>query len=173
MGMATAARPCPTRVSAGNRPMCLFLVALAQVAAAAKEDDGKAGGPPQPLPPPDKLQAFTCGLLAGLVAKLVSHPLDVAKKRYQVGPGPGIATRGPQRRAGASAPLLASPPPGQTACPHAGAWAAPSPKPPAPLSPACARARGRPPGRRPAALAALRRARRGAPGGAAAAVVPR
>jgi solute carrier family 25 thiamine pyrophosphate transporter 19 len=31
-----------------------------------------------------KLQAFTCGLAAGLIAKLGSHPLDVAKKRYQV-----------------------------------------------------------------------------------------
>lgn len=31
-----------------------------------------------------RLQHFACGLLAGLVAKLVSHPLDVAKKRYQV-----------------------------------------------------------------------------------------
>jgi solute carrier family 25 thiamine pyrophosphate transporter 19 len=31
-----------------------------------------------------KLQSFTCGLAAGLIAKLGSHPLDVAKKRYQV-----------------------------------------------------------------------------------------
>lgn len=31
-----------------------------------------------------RLQAFTCGLAAGLLAKLGSHPLDVAKKRYQV-----------------------------------------------------------------------------------------
>ncbi|GFR40456.1 hypothetical protein Agub_g1014 [Astrephomene gubernaculifera] len=31
-----------------------------------------------------RLQAFTCGLLAGLLAKLATHPLDVAKKRYQV-----------------------------------------------------------------------------------------
>jgi solute carrier family 25 thiamine pyrophosphate transporter 19 len=31
-----------------------------------------------------KLQAFTCGLAAGLIAKLGSHPLDVAKKRYQI-----------------------------------------------------------------------------------------
>eukprot|EP00775_Hariotina_reticulata_P006741 gene6741-6961_t len=31
-----------------------------------------------------KVQAFTCGLAAGLLAKLGSHPLDVAKKRYQV-----------------------------------------------------------------------------------------
>ncbi|KXZ44653.1 hypothetical protein GPECTOR_64g147 [Gonium pectorale] len=31
-----------------------------------------------------RLQAFCCGLLAGLLAKLASHPLDVAKKRYQV-----------------------------------------------------------------------------------------
>jgi solute carrier family 25 thiamine pyrophosphate transporter 19 len=33
---------------------------------------------------PTQVQSFTCGLLAGLIAKLVSHPLDVAKKRYQV-----------------------------------------------------------------------------------------
>ncbi|GLI60057.1 hypothetical protein VaNZ11_001909 [Volvox africanus] len=31
-----------------------------------------------------RLQAFACGLLAGLLAKLATHPLDVAKKRYQV-----------------------------------------------------------------------------------------
>jgi solute carrier family 25 thiamine pyrophosphate transporter 19 len=31
-----------------------------------------------------KFQSFTCGLAAGLIAKLGSHPLDVAKKRYQV-----------------------------------------------------------------------------------------
>lgn len=31
-----------------------------------------------------KLKSFTCGLAAGLIAKLGSHPLDVAKKRYQV-----------------------------------------------------------------------------------------
>eukprot|EP00878_Enallax_costatus_P026548 GHUV01028494.1.p1 GENE.GHUV01028494.1~~GHUV01028494.1.p1 ORF type:complete len:225 (+),score=70.03 GHUV01028494.1:1129-1803(+) len=30
------------------------------------------------------LQSFACGLAAGLLAKLGSHPLDVAKKRYQV-----------------------------------------------------------------------------------------
>jgi len=29
-------------------------------------------------------QHFTCGFLAGTLAKLASHPLDVAKKRYQV-----------------------------------------------------------------------------------------
>jgi solute carrier family 25 thiamine pyrophosphate transporter 19 len=33
---------------------------------------------------PTQVQSFTCGLIAGLIAKLVSHPLDVAKKRYQV-----------------------------------------------------------------------------------------
>jgi len=31
-----------------------------------------------------KVQAFTCGLAAGLLAKLGSHPLDIAEKRYQV-----------------------------------------------------------------------------------------
>lgn len=63
---------------------------LAAEQAEAEKSGGKGGssssGSGQP-PPPDKLQAFTCGLLAGLVAKLTSHPLDVAKKRYQVGCG--------------------------------------------------------------------------------------
>lgn len=27
---------------------------------------------------------FACGLLAGLTAKMATHPLDVAKKRFQV-----------------------------------------------------------------------------------------
>lgn len=31
-----------------------------------------------------RLAHFSCGLLAGLFAKLATHPLDVAKKRYQV-----------------------------------------------------------------------------------------
>lgn len=31
-----------------------------------------------------RIQNFTCGLAAGLVAKLTTHPLDVAKKRFQV-----------------------------------------------------------------------------------------
>ena len=39
---------------------------------------------PQPPQANSRLQAFTCGLLAGLAAKLATHPLDVAKKRYQV-----------------------------------------------------------------------------------------
>ncbi|CAD7695346.1 unnamed protein product [Ostreobium quekettii] len=33
---------------------------------------------------PSTLQTFMCGLMAGIVAKLVTAPLDVAKKRYQV-----------------------------------------------------------------------------------------
>lgn len=33
-----------------------------------------------------KLQNFVCGLGAGLFSKLCCHPLDVVKKRYQVGP---------------------------------------------------------------------------------------
>jgi hypothetical protein len=33
---------------------------------------------------PQKLQYFCCGLVAGLMAKLATHPLDVAKKRFQV-----------------------------------------------------------------------------------------
>jgi hypothetical protein len=32
----------------------------------------------------DRLRYFACGLAAGLCAKLATHPLDVAKKRYQV-----------------------------------------------------------------------------------------
>ncbi len=31
-----------------------------------------------------RIANFVCGLLAGLCAKLVTHPMDVAKKRYQV-----------------------------------------------------------------------------------------
>ena len=27
---------------------------------------------------------FACGLIAGMTAKLATHPLDVAKKRFQV-----------------------------------------------------------------------------------------
>lgn len=30
------------------------------------------------------LQHFLCGLAAGMLAKLGTHPLDVAKKRFQV-----------------------------------------------------------------------------------------
>jgi solute carrier family 25 (mitochondrial thiamine pyrophosphate transporter), member 19 len=30
------------------------------------------------------LQAFACGLASGVIAKLGTHPLDVAKKRFQV-----------------------------------------------------------------------------------------
>ena len=35
--------------------------------------------------PPTSLQSFVCGLAAGMIAKLGTHPLDVAKKRFQVG----------------------------------------------------------------------------------------
>ena len=38
-----------------------------------KESDGFTG-----------FERFMCGLLAGTLAKLGTHPLDVAKKRYQV-----------------------------------------------------------------------------------------
>lgn len=34
--------------------------------------------------PPSALQSFTCGLAAGTLAKLGTHPLDVVKKRFQV-----------------------------------------------------------------------------------------
>ena len=29
-------------------------------------------------------ERFVCGLLAGTLAKLTTHPLDVAKKRFQI-----------------------------------------------------------------------------------------
>ena len=34
--------------------------------------------------PEDKLGHFCCGLAAGALAKMGTHPLDVAKKRFQV-----------------------------------------------------------------------------------------
>ena len=34
--------------------------------------------------PPSSLQSFVCGLAAGSLAKLGTHPLDVVKKRFQV-----------------------------------------------------------------------------------------
>lgn len=34
--------------------------------------------------PPSSMQAFVCGMAAGMLAKLGTHPLDVAKKRFQV-----------------------------------------------------------------------------------------
>ena len=34
--------------------------------------------------PSTSVQAFVCGLAAGMLAKLGTHPLDVAKKRFQV-----------------------------------------------------------------------------------------
>ncbi len=57
---------------------------------AAERGEGEAsssgrGGGGVPELPSSRTQAFVCGLVAGLVAKLVTHPLDVAKKRYQVG----------------------------------------------------------------------------------------
>lgn len=40
------------------------------------------------MPPPlwhdDRFATFVCGLVAGLCSKLATHPLDVAKKRYQI-----------------------------------------------------------------------------------------
>ena len=32
----------------------------------------------------ERMDRFLCGLAAGMVAKLGTHPLDVAKKRFQV-----------------------------------------------------------------------------------------
>lgn len=31
-----------------------------------------------------KFERFVCGMCAGTLAKLTTHPLDVAKKRFQV-----------------------------------------------------------------------------------------
>lgn len=45
---------------------------------------GKNGDPTAALPPPPPLQSFVCGLAAGTLAKLGTHPLDVVKKRFQV-----------------------------------------------------------------------------------------
>jgi len=39
---------------------------------------------PKSWTPPGALQPFVCGLLAGTLAKLGTHPLDVVKKRYQI-----------------------------------------------------------------------------------------
>ncbi|MEW5301922.1 MAG: hypothetical protein WDW36_004746 [Sanguina aurantia] len=41
-------------------------------------------GGEQAAPHSTRLQNFTCGLVAGVVSKLLTHPLDVAKKRYQI-----------------------------------------------------------------------------------------
>ena len=51
--------------------------------------------------PEDKLGHFLCGLAAGALAKMATHPLDVAKKRFQVGALRCTATRTgrPGRRA--------------------------------------------------------------------------
>ena len=38
-------------------------------------------------PKQDQLGKFMCGLAAGAIAKMGTHPLDVAKKRFQVGAG--------------------------------------------------------------------------------------
>ncbi|KAL4450211.1 hypothetical protein ABPG77_010880 [Micractinium sp. CCAP 211/92] len=46
--------------------------------ARAKLDPARADSPPT------SLQYFVCGLAAGMLAKLGTHPLDVAKKRFQV-----------------------------------------------------------------------------------------
>lgn len=52
---------------------------------------GQPGSSSSSSPPPlmssvteDRLANFLCGLMAGVASKLASHPLDVAKKRYQV-----------------------------------------------------------------------------------------
>ncbi|KAL6755561.1 mitochondrial substrate carrier protein [Haematococcus lacustris] len=54
---------------------------------ARAHQDPAAAGPtsePSPVAPSSQAVNFVCGLLAGLCAKLATHPLDVAKKRYQV-----------------------------------------------------------------------------------------
>ncbi|MEW5317224.1 MAG: hypothetical protein WDW38_008542 [Sanguina aurantia] len=40
-----------------------------------------------------RVQNFTCGLIAGVVSKLLTHPLDVAKKRYQIAGLPRYGAR--------------------------------------------------------------------------------
>ncbi|KAG2497711.1 hypothetical protein HYH03_004448 [Edaphochlamys debaryana] len=52
--------------------------------AAAAEAEAEAAARSAEGVQASRLQAFACGLVAGLVAKLATHPLDVAKKRYQV-----------------------------------------------------------------------------------------
>ena len=52
--------------------LCLSLLPVLQ-GRTLKESDGFTG-----------FERFMCGLLAGTLAKLGTHPLDVAKKRYQV-----------------------------------------------------------------------------------------
>ena len=39
----------------------------------------------QPGKAQQRWERFFCGLAAGMIAKLGTHPLDVAKKRFQVG----------------------------------------------------------------------------------------
>ena len=41
----------------------------------------------QPGKAQQRWERFFCGLAAGMMAKLGTHPLDVAKKRFQVGSG--------------------------------------------------------------------------------------
>lgn len=57
-------------------------------AAAAREargrGEGRRGGAPAPPASASPAARFLCGLAAGTAAKLATHPLDVAKKRYQV-----------------------------------------------------------------------------------------
>ncbi|KAF8064540.1 thiamine diphosphate carrier 2 [Scenedesmus sp. PABB004] len=76
-------------------------------AAAARRPRGD-GAPQHGRPRDGKLQAFACGLAAGLLAKLGSHPLDVAKKRYQVAGLPRSLRYGARvERTLAATPLLA------------------------------------------------------------------
>ena len=44
----------------------------------------KAQGLDENTPYDSRLAHFMCGLLAGLCSKMATHPLDVAKKRFQV-----------------------------------------------------------------------------------------
>lgn len=65
----------PGRPTSHSPPLC----ALAPRRGAQARLDPKRGGEP-----PSSAQAFWCGLAAGMLAKLGTHPLDVAKKRFQV-----------------------------------------------------------------------------------------
>lgn len=82
--------------------------ALTRAAAARGEKKGGKGRPPSaatPQPAVDAATRFVCGLAAGAAAKLATHPLDVAKKRYQVAGlarSPGYGARVPASAARAS-----------------------------------------------------------------------
>jgi solute carrier family 25 (mitochondrial thiamine pyrophosphate transporter), member 19 len=72
----------------------------------AQANASKTGAVPVSASEPSSLQIFFCGLAAGTIAKLGTHPLDVAKKRFQVA-GLRRSTRYGQRVASSSVSSLA------------------------------------------------------------------